>query len=574
MRAMLAGNPWLIGLLSVLLATATACGEGADPAAEAPAVQAANDAAQAPPVAVERSQAPLTTSTGSNPHELYAAKGFQCRACHPCGVRQPGGHAISWMDTASTGFHAFSANANLASCATCHGSKLDGVGGSTTVSCAQCHGATWKTSCVLCHGGTDNSSGAPPKTVWGSAGDSVRVGAHTAHVGATHALSGPIACSRCHPVPADALSPGHANGTTADVSFSGISVPASGSTPAWNRAQATCSSTYCHGATLSGGTRTTPVWTALDGSQRSCSSCHGAPPPAPHTQSTGCGSCHAGYTSTTVNAATHVNGVLDVTGSNHPAGWSDKAQHGYAANTTGLAGCKSCHGADLAGGTSGVSCSTCHAASGFAAWATQCTFCHGNRATGVQSPPVDIRGQSVATNTSVGRHATHVAPAYAAPIACAECHPARGASVVTDTAHVDGNGLAELQFGTLARTGSVTPSYTRTSATAATCASTYCHGNFSGGRTGNVPSWTSTATSSCTSCHGSPPSSPGRHGTHQSKNIACSTCHGAGYARTGTTTGTVAKATHVNGVKNLTTTIGWNAATRTCANSCHGSKRW
>jgi hypothetical protein len=27
-------------------------------------------------------------------------------------------------------------------------------------------------------------------------------------------------------------------------------------------------------------------------------------------------------------------------------------------------------------------------------------------------------------------------------------------------------------------------------------------------------------------------------------------------------------------VKNLTTTIGWNATTRSCSNSCHGSRSW
>jgi hypothetical protein len=30
----------------------------------------------------------------------------------------------------------------------------------------------------------------------------------------------------------------------------------------------------------------------------------------------------------------------------------------------------------------------------------------------------------------------------------------------------------------------------------------------------------------------------------------------------------------MNGVKNLTATVGWNATSRNCANSCHGSKTW
>ena len=61
------------------------------------------------------------------------------------------------MDTASAGFHAYSANAGLAGCQGCHGVNLDGVGGSATTSCATCHGATWRTSCLMCHGGIANT---------------------------------------------------------------------------------------------------------------------------------------------------------------------------------------------------------------------------------------------------------------------------------------------------------------------------------------------------------------------------------------------------------------------------------
>jgi hypothetical protein len=51
--------------------------------------------------------------------------------------------------------------------------------------------------------------------------------------------------------------------------------------------------------------------------------------------------------------------------------------------------------------------------------------------------------------------------------------------------------------------------------------------------------------------------------------LACATCHGSGYSTT-----TVNAATHDNGVKNLATTIGWNATSRSCSNSCHGKKSW
>jgi mono/diheme cytochrome c family protein len=70
----------------------------------------------------------------------------------------------------------------------------------------------------------------------------------------------------------------------------------------------------------------------------------------------------------------------------------------------------------------------------------------------------------------------------------------------------------------------------------------------------------------CGSCHAIPPSS-GHHSTHRSR--SCATCHGTGYSTT-----TVNAATHNNGVKNIVSTIGWNATNRSCSNSCHGTHSW
>ncbi len=70
----------------------------------------------------------------------------------------------------------------------------------------------------------------------------------------------------------------------------------------------------------------------------------------------------------------------------------------------------------------------------------------------------------------------------------------------------------------------------------------------------------------CGSCHGLPPKT-GEHGEHKSR--SCSTCHGAGYSST-----TVNPGTHDNGIKELLASIGWNATSRSCANSCHGKESW
>ncbi len=334
-----------------------------------------------------------------------------------------------------------------------------------------------------------------------------------------------------------------------------------------------------HSSLGAGGTITAPSWT-LGATQDASGTCHGLPPPAPHSTSTACGTCHAGYTSTSVNLATHINGVVDVT-SNHPAGWADKTQHGYQANLTGLAGCKSCHGTDLLGGTAGVSCTACHTTNGFANWDTNCTFCHGNRTSGRQSQPVDIQGRTVATNTSVGRHDTHMNSTMMTAITCAACHVARTGSVITDATHVDGNGMAEVTLRSFSYTSgttttTVTGTYTRTSATAATC-TVYCHTNFpttsGGARIALSESWVATTAASCTTCHSTKSS---RHSTHSS--YACSTCHGAGYTSTAVT-GT-AVTSHIDGKKTIvpvTTGTGirtWNAGTRSCAPSCHGTQTW
>lgn len=81
-----------------------------------------------------------------------------------------------------------------------------------------------------------------------------------------------------------------------------------------------------------------------------------------------CASCHGSFTDPTstggiskVSCFTcHANGPA------HPAGWSAGNQHGrvgagnVAGEFTGLASCARCHGADLKGGITAVSCTQCH----------------------------------------------------------------------------------------------------------------------------------------------------------------------------------------------------------------------
>ncbi len=304
----------------------------------------------------------------------------ECEACHAGGSHLQGtvslvGHPPGWVDQASAGFHAFSANRGLASCQQCHGQDL--AGGATGVACGRCHDASlpagvtsWKTSCVMCHGGTDSQTGAPPAALWGQAGDPtrgggpadpVRVGAHATHLGAS-AISPAISCGTCHVVPTDALSAAHVEASTgtptAEVTFSGAAA-AGGASPAWSRTDARCSNVYCHGATLAaGGTTTSPTWTG-GAAQAACGSCHGVPPPAPHPAAAdlaACASCHP-LTMTSAGAliapgagGKHLDGVVEASGG-HAASWMDPTSPAFHASSAnlGLASCQGCHGVNLDG---------------------------------------------------------------------------------------------------------------------------------------------------------------------------------------------------------------------------------
>jgi predicted CxxxxCH...CXXCH cytochrome family protein len=297
-------------------------------------------------------------------------------------VQATGGHDASWMDQASTGFHAYSANRGLSACQGCHGPNLDGVGGLTTVGCGQCHDASlppgvasWKTNCLMCHGSIDNASGAPPRTRWpGETSTAARgVGAHSSHVtgrlggGAGAALSAPFDCSACHVKPTDALSAGHVDDSVQVTGYTGSdpALAAAVKDPGWSAAAGSCATAYCHGATLLGGTQTVPSWTTVDGTQAACGTCHGLPPATGadiggrsghdfhvNLQGVACSRCHVAYTGAAVDPALHVNGIRDVI---FQYGIPDPAIY----PTDPVAACNS-PPVTLTARISGWDCATCH----------------------------------------------------------------------------------------------------------------------------------------------------------------------------------------------------------------------
>ena len=544
----------------------------------------------------------------------------ECEACHNTGGHTGGtvtlvGHPAGWMNTADPGFHAFSADRGLASCQQCHLADLSG--GVTGFSCSQCHDRTdsngnvvsWRTNCTMCHGGVDNQTGAPPEAIWGYGADAVRVGAHGAHVTGS-AIAPAFDCALCHVKPADALSAGHIDEVAAGavpmatVVFSGLASGGVSPPPSWDRGSATCSSTYCHGATLSGGTNKMPIWTLVGQGQAACGTCHGVPPPPPHPVVTGglaaCNPCHAdtidpaGNVIPPTSGGKHLSGMVEATG--HGVDWMDQTSpgfHAYSANR-GIANCTGCHGADLSGGTVGVACSQCHHAGGPASDFATCTGCHGGTANQTGAPPRPTWGN--ADPLAVGAHTSHLAAthALALPFDCTACH-VKPTSVFSPN-HIEGAVTVTGYTGAdPALAAAVTdPGWSRATGS---CAASYCHGATLQGGANRTPGWTVVNGSqvACGTCHGIPPST-GWHPDHVAggnwwANANCSNCHagiatGSAYQPPVTNGAIVGPAQHVNGTRNVVfggfyggfkvqgypagTTLTWDPVTRTCSNvSCH-----
>ncbi|ABS27246.1 CxxxxCH/CxxCH domain-containing protein [Anaeromyxobacter sp. Fw109-5] len=296
-------------------------------------------------------------------------------------------------------------------------------------------------TCSRCHGSAENS--APPLSVKGARdGRDPAVGAHQVHVRGS-ALRAPLACSDCHVVPQGAGVASHIDGE-ARISF-GALARAGGASPEWFRATASCSATYCHGATLHGGALTAPVWTG-GASQAACGACHGLPPPPPHVQNPDCGRCHVGYSAGAVVAATHVDGKVDV----KPLG---------------------------------------------------CNGCHGSATSA--APPIGTAGDTANTTVAVGAHQEHLRDgAIRARLRCEDCH-----ALPTETLHADGT--VDLDWGALATADGATPSFDAGSATCSStyCHGATLAGG-GGLLTAPVWTTVDGTQASCGACHLAPPGLP------------------------------------------------------------------
>ncbi|HET8722644.1 MAG TPA: CxxxxCH/CxxCH domain-containing protein, partial [Anaeromyxobacteraceae bacterium] len=355
-------------------------------------------------------------------------------------------------------------------CTNCHGANYAGVG--IAPSCNACHAAAgwadWQQSCSFCHGqksavtkaGYDFALhpewAAPPDDVQGrlTGTNGAAAGAHQRHLtGST--LRGPLPCSECHVVPETAIHPLNAS---LDLPFGPLATGGGTLKPVWTASTLTCASTWCHGSFKNGAGANPVTWT---GGAAACGSCHGVPPAGTHpgvSATTACSGCHPGYTRTSVNLATHVNGVIDAAGG----------------------ACDSCHGFPPATGAH---------LTHFGLTSTQGTSGYGDLRV-----LEDFFGSATPTS----------APAMYA-FGCGNCHPVDPArhgmndgSTVAKVVLNDGSGT-----GGMKALNATTAAY---DAGAKTCSGVYCHSSGQAAPTYvTTPVWTSTEKIGCAGCHENPP---------------------------------------------------------------------
>lgn len=429
------------------------------------------------------------------------------------------------------------------------------------------------TTCAGCHGSAKSS--APPKSVAGKTATSLRgVGAHQQHLKSS-TWRAAVPCAACHVVPKTINAKGHIDtALPAEVVFSGAA-KADKATPLWNGS--TCKGSYCHGATLSGGASTAPVWTKVDGSQAKCNSCHGMPPTGKnHSTSKACHMCHkavVGQNLKIVAPKLHLDGKVTAN-KVHAPGWKAGTVHGPAFNDgVKTKTCLACHGNDLKGGVSGISCESCHSG-----WQTRCNFCHGSTTQAHGAPPATVAGSALNSKAGVGKHKNHMRKGKTHDsMDCAICHGTKPTTALTP-GHIDPR-PAEVKFSGFLKGASYDYK-------TVWCKNVYCHGNGQKSSSRNLP-WVGTLSGGCMACHsgsisicstchddntdGAKMTLSGKHKRHVvDKGMSCDKCHSC------TVTGNktiVDFKKHMNGEADMCG-AGWVAATKSCTPSCHVKRSW
>jgi hypothetical protein len=243
----------------------------------------------------------------------------------------------------------------------------------------------------------------------------------------------------------------------------------------------------------------------------------------------------------------------------HSKDYAGASVHGPDTNLQ-VEDCQECHGADLSGGNSEVSCDPCHETD----WRDNCTYCHGGDAEGSGAPPRDIDGEDAPEEISFRAHTSHVTQSNHESWDCVECHVQP--TDVLSPGHLfdDSPGRAEVEFSGGLAYGAVYDS-------AGGCSNVYCHGD--GGGT-NGDSQDDGQALTCGSCHPSPDSGvnswgtmSGEHSLHLQDGMVCADCH-AGVVNQSQTV--VGPSLHVDGDIDSTFSdenISWDGDS--CTGLCH-----
>jgi predicted CxxxxCH...CXXCH cytochrome family protein len=423
--------------------------------------------------------------------------------------------------------------ANATECNTCHyhGSQA----GSFSGACGKCHGNPPTTIAGMV------SQPAPTNAL--AAG---QVGAHDMHVNTLK-----MNCNACHnrygnkEMPSKtidlefAINPGTVSG------FKGVATnPAAYNTAAAqngytfigdvnvNGQNSTCSTVYCHGGTLLGGTNSTPSWVSDIGNV-GCGTCHavdlaslGSSHPSHTSAPAGCDSCHP------VIGSSHMQGSVQWKLSNPASQY--KIPGGIASNA-GETGRVAPSMKSLYGSCSNIIChgqgsptwgaTAAAPVNGFPYSASTCGKCHSESGTVTAATPfysTAIPKVTANTDPKVGAHTAHLASttdSLSANITCNDCH---NVTAMNSAGHMNGSttpvwgALATGLKGSSTGLPRSTPTYSTTNRT---CSNTYCHGDTLTGGTQTSPSWDNPAShlpstisaAGCGMCHGFPP--PGHNFT-------------------------------------------------------------
>jgi predicted CxxxxCH...CXXCH cytochrome family protein len=457
-------------------------------------------------------------------------------------------------------------------CNTCH--FHNSPNGSFSGACTSCHGYPPTTATI---GGP---TGLATPTTGATA---TNPGAH-----ATHAKGRLMACNTCHngyaakTMPSNsidigfAINAGNFPGFTGSVT-GGTYINTTPLTPPYTfsgavsttGASQTCANIYCHGATLTGGSSTTPTWTGTN--QAACGTCHGVSAVAPPTTaghlrhagigvagrlSLACLACHGAITDNS-----HINGNItwnltaigSVAQYKTPAGtFATVGSTGTFAPSAAYGQCTNIYCHSTVQGIGGLGAPVTYSQPTWGGAALSCGGCHKDMATDVTAP---------------GSHVKHV---QSLGFGCATCHSGLGHDVAN---HADGT--INLVFSGSA-TGSI---YSKGTSFApgsgyGSC-TTSCHLN-------NPVTWGTTLPADCTGCHGGNAASSnvlatGMHAKHinqspaLSSNIACAACHNTTVSLASDRVITT-PANHGNGTVNVVFASGGTYTSGTCsATYCHGA---